>query len=367
MMFVEEEAVTDELTGLTSRASFEKIVTDEIKRHSRYGGIFSLMVLCLDSFEAVGDKSGHPSGDKLLLEISTFLKNSIRSADRVLRYGEYEFAVILPNTSIDAAKLAAERIQKQVSSNVISGCIPVTTSVCLASWPIDGLVAGEVIAVADKALNYAKRSGSRRVLCASEISPPLGPMMAGSMDSKDDDTLNAVYALAAIVDARTDYYSNHWRKVKAYTTSLAEALNLEQTNIARLETCALLHDIGKIIISDKIINKRSRLTSDEWKVIKTHPQVGVDIIGHARKLTPCIPGILYHHERYDGNGYPERLRGENIPLDARLLSIADVFAAMTSDRPYSSALPLDVVCAEIKQGAGSHFDPNLVEAFLSIV
>ena len=290
----------------------------------------------------------------------------IRSADDAFRYGNDEFAILLPNTPIDAANHVAERIRKQIASKMLAGHA-VTASVGLASWPINGLVTSEVIAAADTALNYAKQSGGIRARYASEILQASDYTMVKPKDSQDDETSNAIYALAAVVDARKDYYSNHWRKVKGYTTALAKALNLEQPNINRLETCALLHGIGKIVISEKIINKRGRLTTNEWKVVKAHPQVGANIISHTHRLSQCIPGILYHHERYAGNGYPEGLRGENIPLDARILSVADAFAAMTSDRAYNNALPREAALEEMKQGAGSQFDPNLLEIFLPIV
>jgi HD-GYP domain-containing protein (c-di-GMP phosphodiesterase class II) len=125
----------------------------------------------------------------------------------------------------------------------------------------------------------------------------------------------------------------------------------------------LLHDIGKVGISDKILNKPDTLTKEEWRLIKSHPHLGATIASHVQKLSPFIPGILYHHERYDGTGYPEGLAGDAIPLEARILAIADAFAAMTSTRHYSNALPFDEAVEEIKRGTGTQFDPNLVEVF----
>jgi HD-GYP domain-containing protein (c-di-GMP phosphodiesterase class II) len=148
---------------------------------------------------------------------------------------------------------------------------------------------------------------------------------------------------------------------------LAEALNLEPQERSKLETCALLHDIGKIGVSEEVLNKRGKLTAKEREAIRVHPQVGATIISHAIQLAPCIPGILCHHERYDGNGYPKGLKGEEIPLEARILAIADAFAAMTSDRPYSRALSEEEAREEIRRGAGKQFDPHLVEVFLSVL
>jgi HD-GYP domain-containing protein (c-di-GMP phosphodiesterase class II) len=144
---------------------------------------------------------------------------------------------------------------------------------------------------------------------------------------------------------------------------LATAVELEPEEIAKLETSALLHDIGKISISEKILNKRTPLTDDEWEVIKTHPQVGVNIASRVPELASCLPGILHHHERYDGTGYPIGLNGEEIPLEARILAVADAFTAMTTVRSYSDALPLEEALEELKRGAGTQFDPKLVAIF----
>jgi len=364
---VEEKARIDELTGLLNRRSLDEVIANEISRHSRYGGVFSLIILDLDSFKAFNDNHGHLAGDELLRKIGSTMKTTIRSADQAFRYGGDEFTILLPNTSIDAANQVAGRVRRQVASKMKASNIPVTASLGLASWPADGLSPNEVIAAADAALYQAKRGGGNRSHCASGTLLPLDDIVVSSGDVQDSDALNTIYALAATVSARNDYSSSHWRKVKEYTITLAEALNLEPPEIRKLETCALLHDIGKIGISDKILNKRGKLTAKEWKAIKGHPQVGANIVSHARQLAPCLPGILHHHERYDGNGYPEGLKGEDIPLEARILAVADAFAAMTSDRPYSNALPLEGALEEIRLGAGMQFDPNLVEVFLSIV
>jgi len=160
------------------------------------------------------------------------------------------------------------------------------------------------------------------------------------IESRNGNTLNAIFALAETVDAKEHFTSNHWRKVREYAVLLAKNFGLDAEEIRKLETCARLHDIGKISISEKILNKRDPLTADEWDLIKTHPQVGVNIASRAEELAPCLAGILHHHERYDGTGYPIGLKGEEIPLEARILAVADAFAAMTTVRSYSDALPI---------------------------
>ena len=366
---VEEKARKDELTGLLNRRSLDELIASEVSRHSRYGGILSIIILDLDSFKLFNDTYGHLAGDKLLHQIGSVMKKSIRGSDQAFRYGGDEFAILLPNTPLDAAIQVSDRVRKKIAADIESGHIPVTASLGLASWPADGISATEVIAAADSALYLAKRTGGNRSQCASGTLLPLEETtetIPSPTETRNGETLSTIYALAITVDARDHYTRHHSKKAGEYATALAEALNLAPSEITRLETCALLHDIGKISISDQILNKPGKLTPAEWAVIKTHPQVGVNIASHAPQLAPCLAGILHHHERYDGTGYPEGLKGDDIPLEARILAIADAFAAMTTLRSYSQALSAAEAREELKRGAGTQFDPHLIKVFLSI-
>ncbi|MFC2051320.1 diguanylate cyclase [Chloroflexota bacterium] len=364
---VEKKALFDELTGLLNRRALNETMVSEVSRHSRYGGVFSLIILDLDSFKAYNDNHGHLAGDKLLRRIGSVIKGAIRNADQAFRYGGDEFAVLLPQTTIDAANQVAERVRKHVASKVKAGNILITTSLGLATWPADGIGPNDVIAAADAALYQAKKGGGNQSKHTSETLLPFDDTMISSKDAPDSETLSAIYALAATVEARDHYTQGHSKKVCDYAVALAKALKLEPLEVTKLETCALLHDIGKIGIGAEILNKRNKLTPREWEAIKVHPRLGVAITRHARQLALCIAGIRYHHEKYDGSGYPDGLKGEDIPLEARILAIADAFAAMTSDRPYSDALLYESALEEIKRCAGKQFDPRLAEVFISVV
>ena len=363
----EEKARIDELTGLLNRRSLDEMLASEIGRHSRYGGVFSLIILDLDSFKAFNDNYGHLAGDKLLRQVGSIIKGAIRGADQAFRHGGDEFAVLLPQTAIDAANYVSERVRRHVALKAKAGNIRITASLGVATWPADGIGPNEIIAAADAALYHAKRSGGNRSHCASGTLLPLGDTEVTVQSDDDSGALSAIYALSAAVDTRDHYTRTHSKKVTDYTLALGEALNLEPLELNRLETCALLHDIGKIGISEEILNKPGKLTAEEWEIAKTHPQLGAAIAGRVHQLAPCVAGIMHHHERYDGGGYPKGLKGEDIPLEARILGIADAFAAMTSERAYSGALSQKRALAEIKQGAGKQFDPHLVKVFLSIV
>jgi diguanylate cyclase (GGDEF)-like protein len=363
----EQRARIDGLTGLLNRHSLDELIASEISRHSRYGGVLSLIILDLDYFKAFNDSYGHLAGDTVLRQIGHIIKSSIRSADQPFRYGGDEFAILLPQTDSEATHEVAERLRKRITSEIKVGHLPVTSSLGLASWPADGVGPDEIIAAADAALYNAKRSGGNQTHRASGTLRTVDNAMVGFGSNGGSEALSTIYALAATVDARDHYTRSHSRKVNEYAVALAEALNLEPLEITRLSTCALLHDIGKIGISDEILNKPGKLNAEEWEAVKNHSQLGATIVGRVRELLPCVPGILHHHERYDGSGYPKGLKGKDIPLEARILAIADAFAAMTSERRYSDTLSYEQALAEVKRGAGTQFDPDLVEVFLRLV
>jgi len=169
------------------------------------------------------------------------------------------------------------------------------------------------------------------------------------------------------VEAKDPYTYGHSRKVNTYAVALAEAIGLSPEEVSRVSTAALLHDIGKIGVPDKVLNKKGKLNPDDWEAIKSHPRLGATIVGNVPNLAPCVSTILHHHERWDGTGYPEGLKGEQISVEARILAVADAFEAMSAARPYRPALCSDKVLKELRGGAGSQFDPELVEVFIGIV
>ncbi|MGB6874284.1 MAG: diguanylate cyclase [Dehalococcoidia bacterium] len=361
---LEQKSRVDEITGLFNRQHFEERLKEEVSRHSRYGDVFSIFMLDLDNFKAYNDVYGHPAGDILLNHVGGIVKNSVRDADQAFRYGGDEVVVILPQTARDDAYVVAERVREQIAGEMEKKAITVTCSIGLASYPTDGVIAGELVDVADSALYYAKRTGGNRVYLSSKI--PSEPLDDGGIYGKRNG-LSAIYALVSAVEARDPYIYGHSRKVSTYAGALAEAIGLSPDEVSKVSTAALLHDIGKIGIPDKVLNKKKKLNVENWEVIKTHPRLGANIIGNIPHLVPCVSSILHHHERWDGGGYPEGLKGEEIPIGARILAVADSFEAMTSARPYRHALSREEVVKELRQGAGIQFDPYLVEVFIGII
>jgi putative nucleotidyltransferase with HDIG domain len=223
---------------------------------------------------------------------------------------------------------------------------------------------GELVTMADTALYYAKSTGGNRIYLSSKILSESTTEMGINARRTG---LSTVYALAAAVDAKDHYTYGHSRKVNTYAVALAETIGLSPEEVPRISAAALLHDIGKIGIPDKILTKKGKLDEAEWIAIKPHPILGANIVRNVPGLVPSVNGVLYHHEWWDGTGYPEGLEGDKIPLDARILAIADAFAAMGSARPYRDALSDSAVIKQLRQSAGKQFDPGLVETFIGIV
>jgi len=362
-----EKARIDELTGLFNRRHFDERLKEEITRHTRYGAIFSLLMLDLDSFKVYNDIFGHPAGDDLLRQIAGLIKGSIRGSDQAFRYGGDEFSVLLPNIDAESAYHVAERVRQEIAARMQASSTGVTCSIGLASCPTDGVTPSDLVNTADTALYYAKYNGGNRSFLPSKAlanaPAPAGPN-AGETRSP---SLAAIYALTTAVDAKDHYTYAHSQKVRTYSLLLAEALELPPDAISRLSAASLLHDIGKIGIRDYILTKKGPLTPEEYDEVKTHPQLAVTIIANVHGLAPCIPAILHHHERYDGSGYPAGLKGDNIPLEARVLAVADCFADMTSDRVYTPALSWEAAIEEIRKGAGTQFDPAIAKTFVEAI
>jgi diguanylate cyclase (GGDEF)-like protein/putative nucleotidyltransferase with HDIG domain len=364
----EKKARIDELTGLFNRRSLDEMIDSEISRHSRYGGAFSLAILDLDGLKSYNDTYGHLAGDSLLKAVGVNIKNAVRTSDFAFRYGGDEFAILLPQTPIDDALMVLERVRKRISDGVDSSKMEVTASIGVACWPDDGISHNDIIAAADVTLYRAKRNGRNQTLCAS--GPLSGLSLAGaaaqSGDNIDGKLSGIINAFSEMVDSRSYYTVKHSKKVTNYAVALARVLELDKEETLKIETSAMLHDIGKTAISSELLNKSGDLTEKEWEIIKTHPRLGANIVKQIPQLAYCAEPILHHHEKFDGTGYPDGKKGEEIPLISRILAIANEFAVMTSDRSYSETITHENAIREIKKRSGTHYDPYLVERFASI-
>jgi diguanylate cyclase (GGDEF)-like protein/putative nucleotidyltransferase with HDIG domain len=359
-----EQVHTDELTGLFSHGYFHQRIDEEISRCSRLGNIFSVVFLDVDLFKSYNDAFGHLAGDDILRQIALTIRGSIREIDIPFRYGGDEFAMILPESSLDDAFTVAERIRKRIESEMDLKGMALTCSMGIAAWPTNGVTREGILQAADKALYWSKQAGRNRISLASDVDPSwsVSPEFNG-----EQEVLSAVHALAATVDAKDPNTYGHSKKASEYCAYLAKVLGYPEDKAGTIKAAALLHDIGKIRVSDRLLTKPGPLSGEEWMSIREHPKFGVAILKHIKGLSGCLPTIQHHHERFDGSGYPAGLAGEDIPIDARILAVADAYDAMTSPRPYRrDRLAHQQAVDELARCAGSHFDPEIVRLFAAL-
>jgi diguanylate cyclase (GGDEF)-like protein/putative nucleotidyltransferase with HDIG domain len=363
-----EQADVDGLTGLYNHRSFQDSYNQEIENSAVSGDDFSILFIDLDFFKTYNDIYGHGMGDEILREVGRIIKSSIRDTDIGGRYGGDEFAVIVKQASADESKLVGERIRSKVENTMDDKGITLTCSIGVACWRIDGVSRDSIIKAADKAVYAAKQAGRNRVVMASEIDTLEQPQQETSLIIDNNTAIdNIVFSLASTVDARDHYTYNHSKMVSKYATELATAIGYDREGIRRIRAAALLHDIGKLNLPDNILLKRGPLTNEEWEILKKHPELALNILKYVVGLRDCIDAIFHHHEKYNGKGYPHGLAGTDIPLDARILTVADSYDAMRSERVYKSrGMTEDEALAELRKCAGTQFDPDLVDAFVKL-
>ncbi len=353
-------STTDGLTGLHNRRRFYEMLEAEIDRTRRYGSHFSVTMLDLDGFKEYNDRFGHINGDAVLKSLADALRSALRRSDMAFRYGGDEFAIILPATDADRALEIVDRVRsKWLRTPKAEYAIletPLGFSAGIAQFPENAETADGLVFLADTALLHAKGQGGYKSVLVSE----LGEL---SQEVLPPATMDQVYALAATVDARDPYTYGHSKRVAAIAESVGKATGLSIKQLADLHAAALLHDIGKIGVPDSVLAKPGNLTNREWELIKKHSAEGAKIVGYIRALSTAVPMILSHHEWYDGSGYPGGLKGEDIPLGARIISIADTYDTMTTPRLYRDVISQEEALEELRRCAGTQFDPELVEVF----
>ncbi len=369
-VMAEKLANIDGLTGLYNHAYFQKRLDEEIDRAARHKRCLSLIMLDLDNFKLFNDTWGHQEGDLLLKWFSEILNKSVRNHDIVARYGGEEFVVILPETDAPSAMVVAERIvdaARRHSSATMGKGRHVTVSAGISTFPTHGPNKHNLITGADTALYQAKTEGKNQAIAFSaDGTRIIATSSADSYNQSDtSDSLRTIRYLAEIVNCRSGYAQNHSSNVEGYTQLLGQAIGLSAEELGNLRIAAILHDLGSICIPESILMKTEPLTDDDWDIIHEHVKVGTALLLKVGQSESIIPGIKYHHERYDGTGYPNALSGQDIPLPARIIAIADAYESMTSPRPYRKTMSSRRALNELRRCAGSQFDPELTTAFIN--
>jgi diguanylate cyclase (GGDEF)-like protein/putative nucleotidyltransferase with HDIG domain len=422
----QEQAITDGLTGVKTHRFFMEALSAEWKRSTRAGRAFSLVLMDLDRFKFVNDFYGHLEGDLVLQRVGHILEQNCRRSDVVARYGGDEFVILMPETKIEYGRQLAAKLRAWVSSDPLLREKNITASFGIASYPLHGSSPQELIQVADASMYLSKHQGGNAVSTADHYDPnetkrwkrdvleaylgvtlkrlfATGPeafqeiyqrlaqftrSLAGSETTANQTTntpdggsagaagsadgvqalpqvvIDTVTSLAFAIDAKDHYTQGHSQKVSAYAALVAEALGMPDAEVEEVRLGGVLHDIGKVGIPEAILNKSGPLNPEEWETMKSHVYFGAKILEPLRAISRIAQMVKHHHEFFDGSGYPDALSGEQIPLGARIIAIADAYDTITSDRTYKKARTSAEALAELERCANAQFDGELISVFV---
>ena len=394
---LQQQSITDGLTGIKTRRFFLEAVQGEWKRASRAGRPFSVVMIDLDKFKEVNDGMGHLEGDLVLARVGRLLEQKCRQSNVVARYGGDEFVILMPETGIEQAQILSERLRLWVATDPMLNERHISGSFGVASFPLHGSTVEDIMRVADAGMYVSKHAGGNRVSTAEEfregetaavqrqliasyiegflqrenMGPDAGEelvatlkkMCAGLQDDPEP-MREAIIVLCRAAEAREGHNTGHGQAVSKYAESIARELGLDQKEIAEVAFCGMVHDVGKLVIPERMLGKPGHLSDDENYIMRMHSGLSADILSSVPGSKGLQEIVRFHHEWYDGRGYPDGLKGEEIPLGSRILMVADAYATMIRELPYSPAKTTQEAADELERGAGTQFDPNVVSIFL---
>ncbi|WP_214659169.1 diguanylate cyclase [Candidatus Formimonas warabiya] len=365
---LERLATHDGLTDIYNHRSFQNLLDQELEKAQKENNSVSLILLDIDYFKYYNDAYGHQEGDRVLVSLAQILKETVGKLGYCARYGGEEFGVILPGIGIHRAKDIGEAIRRRIEESNFPGVnvFPkgkLTASIGIAEFPLNANNKEKLIKKADEALYRAKFVSKNRVesyySVFDEVSLPL--------KEEEKELFNSISAFTMVINAKDRYTYGHSLRVMEMAKNLSLRMEVEAKLIQEITFGALLHDIGKVEISREVLNKPGKLNENEWNLLKMHPVWGADIVDPLKSFYRVKEIILYHHENYDGTGYPSGICGEDIPLGARILRIVDSYDAMTTDRPYKAGMSLEQALEELDRYSGTHYDAVLLKEFKKMV
>ncbi|MBA2361756.1 MAG: diguanylate cyclase [Actinobacteria bacterium] len=351
-------ALTDPLTGLGNHRSFQERVQRQLLDAEAEDKPFTLCLIDVDDFKRINDLYGHPVGDRVLAQVGSRLRQN----GEAFRLGGDEFALLLPGQAADDALSTASAVLGRIATLELDDVGSVTASAGVAGFPRQAFDRDELIRLADSALYWAKEHGKNRVHVYRPDVVELAELRRLAHGPDRAARFRAAASLAKAVDARDTYTGSHSTRVAELGAWIAQCLGLDQEHVELTRLAGSLHDLGKLAIPEEILQKPGPLTQPERLVVQRHSQIGHRML-ESLGVEPVADWVLHHHEHWDGSGYPDRLKGEQIPLGARIIFVADAYDAMTSNRAYRGRLsPRDAV-DELQRCAGTQFDPEIVAAF----
>src|SRR6266853_1211683 len=391
---LQQQSITDGLTGIKTRRFFWEALSAEWKRASRSGRPFSVVLIDLDKFKEVNDTLGHLEGDLVLARVGRLLEQKCRQSNVVARYGGDEFIILMPETAVEQAQILAERLRLWLATDPMLSEHHITGSFGVASFPVHGFSAENIIRVADTGMYISKKAGGDRVSSSEdfgqdeggavqrqlvsgyiegflqrertgpehleELVGTLRKLSAGT-EEKDAPLLkDSIDALARAAESRELNASGHGEAVGQYCEMIGRALGLPSDEIRELGFTGRVHDVGKMFVPERVLNKQNSLTEEEFDLLKVHPRLGGEILSTIPNGDRIRNAVESHHEYFDGSGYPSGLRGEEIPLWARIITVADAYVNFTSERSLARGKTSEQAISELEKSSGIKYDGMVV-------
>ncbi|GEM_PF-1574222 len=362
---------------------------------------FSLLMVDIEKLKDINFKMGFVAGNLVLSQTARYINRLFGDSYQVARYSNDEFVIIMNSVDQSKARLEAEKLKDQLNNISVLGVGPVNYNFSFVTFPAHTDSISELLTILEQAMLLSKSRGKLQISSFDEVQgqpkerwqqlvsgaiPEIilqksnlktGPEVIETIKKQTDelgkrsnysaDILDSVQSLALALDAKDSYTEGHSKRVSEYAFLLAKNLGLDLQEIEWIRLGAIMHDIGKIGIPENILCKPGKLTKDEYEIMKKHPVIGAKILKPIVPLEKVANLVLYHHEYWDGAGYPNGLKKNEIPIGARIISIVDAYQAMTSHRPYRASLPFEEAIKRLKEGSEKQWDPELIEMFIKIV
>jgi diguanylate cyclase (GGDEF)-like protein/putative nucleotidyltransferase with HDIG domain len=353
-----ESARRDPLTGVLTHGAAVAALADVLDRQIELPT--SVALVDIDNFRRMNDTNGHGLGDQALLAVASILEVTSGPDEVIGRSGPDEFLLVAPGLDTQQLTIRMEAARRQLDTvglETVGGeAMPLTVSVGIGVAPLHGRVPIELLSAVAMALGEAKSGGGNQIL--------IGRLSYAELTQERRTTFSVLDGLVNAVDMRDRYTRRHSEDVARYALFLARQLGIDDELQVALHQASLLHDVGKIAVPDDILRKPGPLTADEMDVMKKHVELGGVLVRDLANAEIVADGVRHHHERWDGSGYGQGLAGEEIPLIARIIAVADAFSAMTTSRPYRRALSFGIALERMTTAAGTQLDPRLVDVFV---
>jgi diguanylate cyclase (GGDEF)-like protein len=350
-----ERSGRDALTGLPDLRRFHQRLVTEVDRSRRHGHPLSVGTIDIDGFRGLNVSHGLAVGDAILRAAGRVIAELTRANDFVARSQGDEFMLLMTDTDSAGAKQCIDRILLELEATAAGPISCVSASAGISTWQRPQ-TPEQLLEVARRGVERARADGGGRAAVISSGVDDVSP--------QDDTRRDAIVGLATTLLERDRYTGDHSEAVVKLTVRVAEALALNPDEVARVETAALLPDVGKVGIPDSILHKDGPLDDNEWVLMKEHPVIGERILRAIPGLGGVARIVRHEHERWDGDGYPDGISGDQIPIGSRIILACDAYHAMTSDRPYRKAMSHGEALKDLRKNAGTQFDPQVVEALL---